>query len=132
MYMHAPMQRMHVYLYDRFRPHTVSCKQEIMRGGIDVRANLNYALTVQLTGNYKLYQGPVEFCLVLLHSWPDNNVEVYPYYQYKKLKWTDTGFVRIVRDPYIPLRICSVQLAFQYKYMHKYIDPFHRVSNDIH
>lgn len=86
-----------------------------MRGGIDVRANLNYALTVQLTGNYKLYQGPAEFCLALLHSWPDNNVEIYPYYQYKKLKWTDTGFFRIVRaqnDPYTFMyAACSLQYS---------------------
>ena len=76
--------------------------QEIIRGGIDVRANLNYALTVQLTGSYKLYNGPFEVCLQLLHSWPDNTIDVYPYYQYRTMKWIDTGFVRIVRPYAVP------------------------------
>ena len=70
--------------------------QEIMKGGIDVRANLNYALTLKLTGSYKLRNGPANLCVTLSHSWLDNSIDVYPYYQYKMMQFIDVGGFRIV------------------------------------
>ena len=67
-----------------------------MKGGIDVRANLNYALTLKLTGSYKLRNGPANLCVTLSHSWPDNSIDVYPYYQYRMVQFIDVGGFRIV------------------------------------
>lgn len=72
--------------------------QEIIRGGIDVRASLNYELTVKLTGNYKLYKGPAHFCVALSHSWVDNTIDVFPYYQYKMIEFTDVAGFKIVSN----------------------------------
>ncbi|KAL5502594.1 hypothetical protein EMCRGX_G009395 [Ephydatia muelleri] len=69
---------------------------EIMKGGIDVRANLNYALTLKLTGSYKLRNGPANLCVTLSHSWLDNSIDVYPYYQYKIMQFIDVGGFRIL------------------------------------
>eukprot|EP00731_Ephydatia_muelleri_P006284 Em0003g532a len=58
---------------------------EIVRGGIGVTASFTYKVTLDLTGSYLLLRGPFQFCLRLLHGWPDNTVSIYAYYQIRTI-----------------------------------------------
>eukprot|EP00731_Ephydatia_muelleri_P006400 Em0003g648a len=60
---------------------------ELVLGGVEVSANLNYKFTVDMTGRYKLYNGPFQFCLTLSHSWPNSYVKLSLYYQTRKIKF---------------------------------------------
>ena len=59
--------------------------QEIVRGGIGVTASFTYKVTLDLTGSYLLLRGPFQFCLRLLHGWPDNKISIYAYYQIRTI-----------------------------------------------
>ena len=61
--------------------------QELVRGGIEVSASLNYEFTAGVTGRYKLYNGPFQFCLTLRHGWPNSNVKISLYKQTRKIKF---------------------------------------------
>lgn len=59
--------------------------QEVVRGGIGITASFTYKVTLDLQGSYLLLRGPFEFCLRLLHGWPDNKVSIYAYYQLRSI-----------------------------------------------
>ena len=61
-------------------------------------ASFMYQISLELSGNYKLYKGPVQFCLRLLHGWPDNKLSIYPYYQLRSIKWCDGPILPFVSD----------------------------------
>ena len=60
--------------------------QELVRGGIGLTASFTYHVTLDLTESYLLPQGPHEFCIRLLHGWPDNKISIYVYYQIRSIK----------------------------------------------
>eukprot|EP00731_Ephydatia_muelleri_P006289 Em0003g537a len=60
--------------------------QELVRGGIGLTASFTYQVTLDLTESYLLPQGPHEFCIRLLHGWPDNKISIYVYYQIRSIK----------------------------------------------
>ena len=57
-----------------------------MRGGIGLTASFTYQVTLDLAESYLLPQGPHEFCIRLLHGWPDNKISIYVYYQIRSIK----------------------------------------------
>ena len=64
--------------------------QEIVRGGISLTGSFTYKVTLELTGSYLLFKGPFEFCLRLLHGWPDNKISIFAYYQLRSVKMCNT------------------------------------------
>ena len=60
--------------------------QEIVRGGVSLTGSFTYQVTLELTGSYVLLKGPFEFCLRLLHGWPDNKISIFAFYQLRSVK----------------------------------------------
>ncbi|KAL5502491.1 hypothetical protein EMCRGX_G009276 [Ephydatia muelleri] len=80
---------------------------ELVRGGIGLTASFTYQVTLDLTESYLLPQGPHEFCIRLLHGWPDNKISIYVYYQIRSIKMCKA------RIPY-PCRVKSCQKSVSY------------------
>ena len=71
-------------------------------------ARLMYQIGLELSGDYKLYNGPVQFCLRLLHGWPDNKLSIYPYYQVRRIKLCDGPNIPLVSDIVRASNLCLI------------------------
>ena len=61
-----------------------------MRGGIEVAAEFTYQLEPEVCVQFcKVFPGPtlkIKKCISVYHSWPNNFVEIYAYWQRRKFK----------------------------------------------
>lgn len=64
----------------------------LVRGGIDISGHIEYRIQPQMSADYQLPKGPLEICLKLRHGWPNNGITIYPYYQFRTLKWCKGWF----------------------------------------
>ena len=71
--------------------------QELVRGGIRVNAVINYQLEPQIAMKVCIPQFKIQSCLNVYDEWPGNYVDIYAFYQFRKIKWC-SGWLGI---PYV-------------------------------